>query len=112
MDTCPLFGLSLLVILGIIATVCWAIGSPRRIRSATAMAAILFCVVIGLWMWKFSFITATQLCGVYQANYSNGSEILTLKSDGTYIQSVTISAKPPIGNSGKWHFNGSDIELS
>ena len=47
-----------------------------------------------------------EVYGTYLAEYTFGTEKLTLKSDGTYIQEVRISGNPgPLISTGKWNYD-------
>lgn len=93
--------------------------TPLRLMAAVAAAGILLLVVGGLFVaalfaWCLPHFDRSDLVGVYVAKYPTGTETLTLKADGTFLQEVVLKEAredPPITWAGVWTWDESDQRL-
>ena len=53
-------------------------------------------------------VPTTDLYGDYVATYKNGTERLTLRSDGTYSQEVRLDGSEAVVNAGTWEHDQRD----
>jgi hypothetical protein len=52
-----------------------------------------------------------EVIGVYETNFRNGSEQLTLEADGTYVQDFTSKSRP-FHHEGRWHIENEFLDGS
>ena len=58
-------------------------------------------------------VTSAEMSGRFLCSYAYGAELLTLSSDGTYVQQVSVDAPPWVAShKGTWTFDENEQELS
>lgn len=81
--------------------------TPGRvvIGVVTGGVVLLIIVVVGVWAfvtwWRPGFDRG-DVVGVYVAHYVSGTETLTLREDGTFLQEVLQESDGPEARSGTW----------
>ncbi len=50
--------------------------------------------------------------GTYMASYPFGTETITLKRDGNFVQRVTIENQPPASAQGAWQFDQKESRIT
>jgi hypothetical protein len=85
----------------------------RRVTIAVTIGAAVLVVVVGGSCAALSAgVDASDVPGVYVANYDSGTQELTLQDDGTYLQVVTLDGvDEPVTNSGVWTYDDQDVSL-
>jgi len=90
--------------------------TPLRVIVGAAVAGILVLVAAGLVLVALFLIGVSphfdrsDLVGVYVAKYPSGTETLTLKPDGTFLQEVRLKEprhSTPVTRSGYWTWDES-----
>lgn len=84
--------------------------TPLRVIGGAAAGGILVLVAAGLVLaallaWCSPHFDRSDLVGVYVAKYPSGTETLTLKPDGTFLQEVTLKEPQdgaPVTRGGTW----------
>jgi hypothetical protein len=56
-------------------------------------------------------VKTVEVIGVYETDFRNGSEQLTLKADGTYVQDFTSKSRP-FHHEGRWHIENEFLDGS
>ena len=93
--------------------------TPLRVIGGAVVAGILVLVAAGLvlaalFVWCLPHFDRSDLVGVYVAKDRFGTETLTLKPDGTFLQEVTLKEpldSTPITRVGSWTWDESDQTL-
>ena len=94
--------------------------TPLRVIVGAAVAGILVLVAAGLVLVALFLIGVSphfdrsDLVGVYVAKYPSGTETLTLRPDGTFLQEVTLKGpqgSTPITGVGSWAWDESAQRL-
>ncbi len=67
---------------------------------------MLLCVLLAAALVGCTPREVSPVYGSYIADYPAATETLTLKPDGTFVQSVTLhSHEKPVTSTGHWHFD-------
>jgi hypothetical protein len=94
--------------------------TPLRVIVGAAVAGILVPVAAGLVLVALFLagvsphFDRSDLIGVYVAKYPSGTETLTLKPDGTFLQEVTLKEpqdSTPVTRTGSWTWDESAQRL-
>jgi len=93
--------------------------TPLRVIGGAVVAGIL--VLVAAWLvlaalvaWCSPHFDRSDLVGVYVAEYPTGTETLTLKPDGTFLQEVVLKEpldSTPITRVGPWTWDESAQRL-
>jgi len=93
--------------------------TPLRVIGGAVVAGIL--VLVAAWLvlaalvaWCSPHFDRSDLVGVYVAEYPTGTETLTLKPDGTFLQEVVLKEpldSTPITRVGPWVWDESEQRL-
>jgi hypothetical protein len=92
----------------------WArISALPRAMTGAAIAAIVGVIVIGGSCAALSAgVDASDVPGVYVAKYDSGTQEITLRHDGTYVQVITVEGvHTPIVNSGTWRYGDQEVVM-
>jgi hypothetical protein len=78
---------------------------PGRMKSTMLVLVVSIASLLLMSCGQSNKTTAADFPGTYVVKFSHGSEILVLKSDGTYEQKyVPIAGAATQTNAGKWEF--------
>lgn len=94
--------------------------TPLRVVVGAVVAGVLALASAGLVLWAlFAWFLPhydrSDIVGVYVANYSSGTETLTLNADGTFLQEVVLKEpqdSTPITRTGTWTWDESEQRVS
>jgi hypothetical protein len=82
----------------------------HRVRNVLADVVLITSVVV--LAACSTHVSSDRVRGSYVASYPFGTAKLTLESNGTFVQTVTIDGQAPATAKGSWNFDATDSTIS